>query len=56
MLWSALAHPFNWILLALAATSLLTRDHATAIVMLVMVAASTALRFWQVQERAPLFV
>lgn len=47
MLWSSFWHPFNAILLALAATSTLTGDAATAAIMLAMVACSTGLHFWQ---------
>ncbi|PSC67133.1 magnesium-translocating P-type ATPase, partial [Micractinium conductrix] len=47
VLWSAFAHPFNAILLLLAGTAVPTQDAATAVIMLTMVSASTALRFWQ---------
>jgi hypothetical protein len=52
VLWSALWHPFNAILLALAATAVATSDAATAAIMAVMVTASTALRFWQARAEA----
>ena len=52
VLWGAFWHPFNVILLLLAATSVVTRDAATAAIMLTMVALSTALRFWQARELA----
>ena len=52
VLWGAFWHPFNVILLLLAATSVLTREAATATIMLTMVALSTALRFWQARELA----
>ncbi|KAL4451583.1 hypothetical protein ABPG75_007245 [Micractinium tetrahymenae] len=47
VLWHAFWHPFNAILLLLAGVSFLTADLAAAAIMLVMVTASTALRFWQ---------
>ncbi|KIM84272.1 hypothetical protein PILCRDRAFT_96904 [Piloderma croceum F 1598] len=47
LLYAAVAHPFNFILTALAIVSIATGDKATFVVMMVMVLASTGLRFWQ---------
>jgi len=45
LLYAAAAHPFNFILTALAVVSIATGDKATFIVMMFMVFASTGLRF-----------
>ncbi|MCC7376028.1 MAG: magnesium-translocating P-type ATPase [Verrucomicrobiales bacterium] len=47
LLWRSLKHPFNGVLIALAAVSFATRDFKAGIVMLSMVALSAGLRFWQ---------
>lgn len=47
LLFEAVVHPFQLILLGLAATAALTADWPTAVILLVMVSVSTALRFWQ---------
>jgi Mg2+-importing ATPase len=47
LLWHAANNPFNGVLVLLGAVSLLTSDVKAALVMAVMVALSTGLRFWQ---------
>lgn len=47
LLFEAAVHPFQLILLGLAATAAFTANCATAAIMLLMVSVSTALRFWQ---------
>lgn len=51
VLWHSLVNPFNLILLGLSAASWLFSDPATCAIMLLMVAASTTLRFQQVGRR-----
>lgn len=46
-LWLSYANSFNILLSVLALISLLTGDHEAAVIILVMVALSTLLRFWQ---------
>lgn len=47
MLWRAANNPFNGVLTLLGIVSVVTRDFQAGIIMVVMVALSTALRFWQ---------
>jgi Mg2+-importing ATPase len=47
VLWSALRHPFNAVLGALAAVSFATGDLKAGIVMIFMIILSAGLRFWQ---------
>ncbi|CAM6030359.1 unnamed protein product [Sphagnum balticum] len=47
ILWNAFFHPFNMILLVLAAISGATSDTSTLSIMVVMVVLSVGLRFWQ---------
>lgn len=47
VLWGAARHPFNGVLLALAAVSLATGDIKATVVMVSMVVLSVGLRFWQ---------
>ncbi|KAF8524234.1 Mg-transporting ATPase [Gautieria morchelliformis] len=47
LLFTALANPFNFILMALGIISIATGDRPTFGVMMVMITASTGLRFWQ---------
>jgi Mg2+-importing ATPase len=46
-LWHAANNPFNGVLVLLGLVSLLTDDLSAAVIMIVMVALSTGLRFWQ---------
>lgn len=46
-LWTALWNPFNVLLTVLACVNIATQDVATFVVMMVMVVASTGLRYWQ---------
>ncbi len=48
ILWNAFFHPFNMILLVLAAISGATSDMSTLSIMVAMVVLSVGLRFWQV--------
>lgn len=47
VLWGAVKHPFNGVLVALGVVSFLTGDLKAAIVMMSMIVLSVALRFWQ---------
>ncbi len=47
VLWHAFSNPFNWILVGLCGVSVATHDVDSAIVMAVMVAIATGLRFMQ---------
>ncbi|KAI6112317.1 Mg-transporting ATPase [Pisolithus thermaeus] len=46
-LWTALWNPFNVLLTVLACVNIATQDVAMFVVMMVMVVASTGLRYWQ---------
>jgi Mg2+-importing ATPase len=47
LIWHAANNPFNGVLVLLGLVSLLTDDLSAAVIMTVMVAVSTGLRFWQ---------
>jgi Mg2+-importing ATPase len=47
VLWSAVRHPFNAVLVVLAVVSFVTGDLKAGIVMLSMIVLSVGLRFWQ---------
>ncbi|OVA20887.1 Cation-transporting P-type ATPase [Macleaya cordata] len=47
LLWNAFFHPFNIILIVLAALSFMTRDYPNGCIMLTLVSVSVALRFFQ---------
>jgi Mg2+-importing ATPase len=47
VLWTSFSNPFNYVLLVLCTVSFVTDDRRGAIVMCVMIALATILRFWQ---------
>ncbi|KAJ1405329.1 P-type ATPase [Sesbania bispinosa] len=47
LLWNALFHPFNIILVVLSALSFIARDNPNGCIMLILVFISVTLRFWQ---------
>lgn len=47
VMWGAVKHPFNGVLMALALVSTFTGDYKAAIVMASMIILSVSLRFWQ---------